>query len=97
VAPGCVAVFDRVRDAWGVQALPKPEPSKDDTDPGTPRGAARAHRDALLRASDWVVLRSYERGEPVPKTWADYRQSLRDVPSQEGYPDSVNWPEAPAA
>jgi hypothetical protein len=97
VPAGHVAVFDRQRDAWGVQELPPAQVTAGDADPATPIGAARVQRDALLRASDWVVLRAYERGEPVPAAWASYRQALRDVPSQEGFPDSVNWPEAPAA
>lgn len=52
----------------------------------------RAHRDYLLQDSDWIVSRSYERGEPVPADWATYRQALRDVTLQEGFPYSVVWP-----
>jgi hypothetical protein len=57
----------------------------------------RADRDAQLLASDWVVTRSMERGEPVPVTWTSYRESLRDVPQQGGFPDQVEWPAAPDA
>lgn len=52
----------------------------------------RAHRDYLLQDSDWIVSRSYERGEPVPADWAAYRQSLRDVTLQNGFPYAVIWP-----
>jgi len=52
----------------------------------------RAHRDYLLQQSDWIVARSYERGEPVPADWATYRQALRDVTLQAGFPYSVVWP-----
>lgn len=52
----------------------------------------RAHRDYLLQDSDWVVARSYERGEPVPLDWAAYRQLLRDVTLQNGFPYAVIWP-----
>jgi hypothetical protein len=52
----------------------------------------RAQRDYLLQDSDWIVSRSYERGEPVPADWATYRQALRDVTLQEGFPYSVIWP-----
>lgn len=52
----------------------------------------RAHRDYLLQDSDWIVSRSYERGDPVPADWATYRQSLRDVTLQDGFPYSVIWP-----
>ena len=27
--------------------------------------------------------------------WADYRRKLLDVPQQEGFPASIEWPEAP--
>lgn len=97
VPAGHVAVFDRVADAWAVHPLPPAQVVAEDSDPGTPKGAARAQRDYLLTTSDWVVLRAYERGEAVPEAWAAYRQALRDVTAQEGFPDSVNWPEAPAA
>ena len=53
----------------------------------------RAHRDYLLQESDWIVSRSYERGESVPADWATYRQALRDVTLQAGFPYSVVWPD----
>lgn len=56
---------------------------------------ARARRDALLAASDWVTLRAIETGEDVPGEWATYRQSLRDVPEQSKFPQTINWPAAP--
>ena len=27
--------------------------------------------------------------------WATYRQALRDVPSQSGFPHDITWPEKP--
>ena len=27
--------------------------------------------------------------------WAAYRQALRDLPEQQGFPFNINWPEAP--
>lgn len=27
--------------------------------------------------------------------WAVYRQALRDVPQQEGFPENIVWPESP--
>lgn len=55
----------------------------------------RAERDRRLLESDWVTLRSVERGEPMMKAWKDYRQALRDITTQ---PDPLNitWPEPPA-
>jgi hypothetical protein len=55
----------------------------------------RTRRDELLQESDWIVVKSYERGEAIPQEWLDYRQSLRDVTEQTGFPYSVVWPTKP--
>lgn len=55
----------------------------------------REERDRLLSATDWVVVKANERGNPVPQAWADYRQAMRDVPDQAGFPYSVEWPTKP--
>lgn len=53
---------------------------------------ARKERDTRLRGSDWAVLAD----APTDKTaWQAYRQELRDVPQQEGFPNSINWPTEP--
>lgn len=56
----------------------------------------RAQRDGLLAACDWVVARAVEQAEPVPEPWATYRQALRDIPQQPGFPTTVDWPTPPA-
>ena len=57
----------------------------------------RADRAARLAACDWVVARSMESGDPVPAVWRAYRQALRDVTSQPGFPEAVMWPDLPGA
>lgn len=57
--------------------------------------SARARRDQLLAASDWVITRAFETGATVPPAWATYRAALRDVPAQPGFPDSFTWPTPP--
>lgn len=57
----------------------------------------RAERDRRLAACDWVVARSAERSEPIPAAWAAYRQQLRDLPQQAGFPESIAWPTPPTA
>lgn len=55
--------------------------------------AFRYNRDNLLAASDWTQVAD----APVDAAaWAAYRQALRDVPQQAGFPDNITWPEAPA-
>ncbi|MEN9893948.1 MAG: hypothetical protein RLY78_4243 [Pseudomonadota bacterium] len=63
----------------------------------TPAAAVRdalARRAAELAASDWVTLRAIDTGIPVPAAWAAYRQALRDLPAQPGWPDVI-WPDEP--
>lgn len=56
---------------------------------------ARGQRNGLLQACDLVVIRSYEAGVPVPAEWVAYRQALRDVPQQPGFPENITWPVKP--
>ena len=52
----------------------------------------RATRDAKLAECDWTQVAD----APVDKAvWATYRQALRDVTAQEGFPWTVDWPVAP--
>ena len=53
---------------------------------------ARKHRDKLLSASDWTQLPDASADSAA---WATYRQALRDVPQQAGFPLNVVWPETP--
>ena len=61
--------------------------------------ALRAERDRRLAESDWVVILAYERGEPMPREWAAYRQALRDLPSQltdeQVLAGDIPWPSKP--
>lgn len=57
----------------------------------------RQHRNQLLNASDWVVMRAYEAGEPVAAEWGDYRQQLRDITKQHTAGKEVTWPRSPDA
>ena len=52
----------------------------------------RAERDRLLKATDWTQLPD----TPVdPEFYGPYRQSLRDIPTQAGFPWEVVWPDSP--
>ncbi|MDC1523981.1 phage tail assembly chaperone [Planktomarina temperata] len=55
----------------------------------------RSRRDNLLQETDWIVIKSYERGANIPAEWELYRQALRDITSQAGFPYSVEWPTKP--
>ncbi len=55
----------------------------------------RKHRDNLLKQTDWVVIKALEQGNDVPIEWREYRQALRDLPAQPGFPLDVAFPTAP--
>tara|TARA_R110002167_G_C12702170_1_gene653690 strand:- start:4967 stop:5401 length:435 start_codon:yes stop_codon:yes gene_type:complete len=55
----------------------------------------RYRRDDLLQQSDWIVIKSYERGQNIPAEWEMYRQALRDITEQTGFPYEVTWPTKP--
>ena len=55
--------------------------------------SVRATRDTKLAESDWTQARDVTLANDAD--WQAYRQALRDVPTQEGFPWSVTWPEQP--
>jgi len=57
--------------------------------------SARAKRNRLLADSDWVTIRATDTGTPVPAEWQTYRQALRDITEQTGFPENIEWPEKP--
>jgi hypothetical protein len=53
--------------------------------------AVRNQREHLLSDTDWMALSD----NTMTPEWASYRQALRDVTSQEGFPYDVTWPTKP--
>lgn len=52
----------------------------------------RAQRNARLSASDWTQTAD----SPANRTaWATYRQALRDITTQVGFPFDTQWPTLP--
>ena len=52
----------------------------------------RSNRDAKLAATDWTQVADV----PVDQAaWATYRQSLRAMPEQAGFPNTIDWPTEP--
>lgn len=55
--------------------------------------AVRADRKNRLAECDWTQVAD----APVDKAvWATYRQALRDITKQAGFPWQVSWPDQPA-
>lgn len=55
----------------------------------------RNHRNTKLMETDWVVIKAYENNLEITSSWAVYRQSLRDITEQSGFPFEVIWPVKP--
>ena len=50
---------------------------------------ARERRDKLLSETDYLALSD----QTMPENVKSYRQALRDIPEQSGFPYEINWPE----
>ena len=53
--------------------------------------AERTKRDSLLAATDWQALSDIT----MTAEMTTYRQALRDVPAQVGFPSAIDWPTSP--
>lgn len=56
----------------------------------------RNQRTSLLFSTDIYMLSDYPISEEKRNEFKIYRQALRDVPQQEGFPDNIVWPEKPS-
>lgn len=55
--------------------------------------AIRKERNAKLSATDWSQL--VDVPQATKDKYASYRQALRDLPAQEGFPWTITWPATP--
>jgi hypothetical protein len=71
--------------------LPMPQ-EQIDTLTAAQAAQIRAQRDSKLAVTDWVVIKAVETDTAVSADVATYRQALRDITAQSGFPWSVAWP-----
>lgn len=57
--------------------------------------SARNQRDRLLYQSDWTQLADVGLSEVQKQAWVLYRQALRDISNQQGFPENIIWPNQP--
>ena len=57
--------------------------------------SVRQCRDDKLKETDWIVIKNLELNANIPGAWEVYRQALRDIPAQSGFPWTITWPDAP--
>lgn len=53
---------------------------------------ARQQRNAMLSATDYRMMPDYPISDTDRDALRAYRQALRDIPEQPGFPNSVVWP-----
>jgi len=54
--------------------------------------SVRASRNDKLKDCDWTQIADSTADKAV---WATYRQQLRDITAQAGFPWTIDWPDAP--
>lgn len=78
-------------EVYDVQVVQKNQTDLD-TEIAQTADIARYGRNSLLKDSDWTQTPD----APVDKSaWLVYRQALRDITLQEGFPFNIFWPEKP--
>jgi hypothetical protein len=90
---GCSIFF--IKGKWNhVEVIPEKVevPEKDEPDPETVALAKRYH---LLKSTDWTQVADNPMSDAMKSAFREYRQALRDITKQKGYPKKIKWPEAP--
>ena len=55
----------------------------------------RVRRDELIAETDYLMMPDYPIQPEQRDSWEIYRQSLRDITRQKGFPKEILWPEKP--
>jgi hypothetical protein len=80
--PQYVVQGQQVNRVFTVEAIPDEEKA----------GQVRADRNSKLKDSDWTQIADCTADKAA---WATYRQALRDITAQAGFPWTIEWPVAP--
>lgn len=72
------------------EAVPVPEPTEQEL-----ASMVRSQRDSKLSATDYLVVPDYPISTEDLEAVKVYRQALRDIPEQSGFPKNVQWPSEP--
>lgn len=86
-----ITELEKDGDKRRFQIVAVPEPTTEEI-----AAQVRAKRDALLAETDFLMMPDYPLGEEDSAALKTYRQGLRDVPTQEGFPTEITWPDFPA-
>ena len=85
-------MFTEYTDEEGnVQTVAAQKTAYDTANTAALAASERAKRTALLMETDHYALADVT----MPDAMKTYRQALRDVPQQAGFPSSITWPDKP--
>lgn len=82
---------------WVLGMTVKPKPLEEiRTEVRAASTKAKERRLKELDEVDRALFRDYlEEGKSIPDSFKQYKQALRDITKQEGFPLSIQWPEKP--
>jgi|TARA_R110000824_G_scaffold271355_1_gene459897 hypothetical protein len=83
-----ILVGERYEQQWEIEELSSGEKAAKTEEEAV---RVRQTRDEKLAACDWHGLSDNVMSEAM----TEYRQALRDVPEQAGFPHEVTWPDSP--
>jgi len=84
-------------DQWETEkARQKAEFEAEWNKPENVEARAREQRNVLLEETDYILMPDYPITAEQREAWTAYRQALRDLPEQEGWPVDIVWPEKPS-
>lgn len=83
---------DLVDGWWELTKIP--EPTAEEIQAQIARDA-RLKRDCLISQTDYLLQPDYPISAEQLEEVKAYRQALRDVPEQDGFPETIVWPEMP--
>lgn len=72
------------------QIVKAPEPTDEELST-----QARTERDRRLAETDYYMMPDYPSDPNNIEEMKAYRQALRDIPKQEGFPSKFTWPDVP--
>lgn len=78
--------------SWSVEKIPE---KTEEEKLAEAEEQIRSKRDSLISDTDYLLMDDYPISSEDLEAVKAYRQALRDVPQQEGFPFDVVWPELP--
>lgn len=90
---GCEAYIKEIEPMGSVrrfQIVKVPEPTDENLST-----QARTERDRKIAKTDYYLMPDYPSNPQNLEELKVYRQALRDIPKQEGFPRDVRWPDVP--